>query len=61
MCYAKYVSFIGFLMDSCMYDDILDTKLITDKSYYCNILNYQKYVGQIVCVDKTAFLRPGHI
>ena len=33
MCYAKAVSFIEFLIDFCMYDDIkfLDTLLITDK------------------------------
>ena len=31
MYYAKAVSFIELFMDFCMYDDILDTILITDK------------------------------
>ena len=31
MCYPKSVSFIKFLMDFCIYDDILDTRWITDK------------------------------
>ena len=37
MCYAKSVNFIEFLMYFDIFDDILDTILITDKSYY--ILN----------------------
>ena len=33
MCHPKSVSLIEFLMDFCIYDDILDTLLITNKSY----------------------------
>ena len=42
MCYLKSVSFMEFLMDFCIYDDIVDTRQITDKSYY--ILNSQNQV-----------------
>ena len=42
MSYPKSVSFIEFLMDFCIYDDILDTLWSTDKSYY--ILNSQNQV-----------------
>ena len=42
MCYPKSVSFIEFLMDFCIYDDISDTIRIKDKSYY--ILNSQNQV-----------------
>ena len=42
MCYPKSAGFIEFLMDFCMYDDILDTVRITDKKYY--ILNSQNLV-----------------
>ena len=31
MCYLQSASFIDFLMDFCLYDDILDAILITDK------------------------------
>ena len=37
MCYPKSVSFIEFLMDFCIHDEILDTILSTDKRF--NILN----------------------
>ena len=37
MCYAKSINFIESLMDFSIFDDILDTILIIDKSYY--ILN----------------------
>ena len=37
---------IEFLMEFCIYDDILDTILITDKSYY--ILNSQNQVKSYV-------------
>ena len=33
MSYAQSVSFIEFLMDFCIYDDILDTTRITDKTF----------------------------
>ena len=55
--YPKSVSFIEFLMNFCIYDDILNTMQITDKSYY--ILNSQNEV-KILCVDKTGFPRHGH-
>ena len=45
-------------MDFCTYDDILDTIWITDKK----LLHFQvSKLGQILCVDKTGFPRPGHI
>ena len=56
MYYAKVVSFIELLMDFCMYDDILDTILITDKK----LLHFKlSKLGQILCVDKTGFRWPG--
>ena len=33
MSYAQSASFIEFLMDFCIYDDILDTIQITDKKF----------------------------
>ena len=49
--YLRSVSFIEFLMDFCiLYDDILNTIQITDKSYY--ILNSQ---NQIKCY---MYIRP---
>ena len=39
MCYAKSVGFVGFLIDSYIYDDILHTIWITDTKYY--IVNSQ--------------------
>ena len=45
-------------MDFCIYDDILDAILITDK----NLLHFKlSKLGQIIRVDKTGFLRPSHI
>ena len=45
-------------MDVCIYDDILDTIQITDKK----LLHFKlSKSGQILCVDKTNFPRPGHI
>ena len=59
MCYPKSISFIEFLMDLCMYDDILDAIWITGKkllhfklSKSCQILHV---------LDKTCFPRPNHI
>ena len=58
MCYPKSVNFIEFLMDFCIYGDILDTIQITDKKLLHVKLSKS---GQIVCVDKTCFPRPSHI
>ena len=58
MYYPKSVSFIDFLMDLCMYDDILDAVWITDKK----LLHFKlSKSGQILCIDKTCFPWPGHI
>ena len=58
MCYPKSVNFIEFLRDFCIYDDILDTIQITDKT----LLHFKlSKSGQILHVDKTCFPRPGHI
>ena len=58
MCYPKSVTFIKFLLDFCIYDNILGMIQITGKK-----LLYVKYSksGQILHVDKTCFPRPGHI
>ena len=34
MCNPKSFSFIEFLMDVCIYDNLLDTIRFTDKNYY---------------------------
>ena len=58
MCYPKSFNFIEFLMDFCIYDDMLDTIQIIDKK----LLHYKLLKsGQILHVDKTCFPRPGHI
>ena len=58
MCYPQSVNFIEFLMDFCIYDDIWDTTLITDKK----LLHFKlSKSDQIVHVGKTGFPRPGHI
>ena len=58
MFYSKSVKFIEFLMDFCIYDDILDMIQITDKK----VLHFKlSKSGQILRVDKTCFPRPGHI
>ena len=58
MRYPKSVNFIKFLMDFCMYDDILDTIQLTDKK----LLHFKlSKSGQILRVDKTCFPRPSHI
>ena len=45
-------------MDLCIYDDKLDTILITDKK----LLHFKhSKSGQILRVDKTGFPRPSHI
>ena len=58
MCYPKSVSFIEFLMDLCICDDIVDTIQITDKTLLHVKLSKS---GQVLRVDKTCFPRPGHI
>ena len=57
ICYPKSVSFIKCLMDVCIYGDILDTILITDKMLVHFKLSKS---GQILRVDKTGFPRPSH-
>ena len=58
MCYPKSVNFIEFLMDFCIYDDILGTIMVIDK----RLLHFKlSKSGQILRVDKTYFPRPGHI
>ena len=57
MCYQKSVNFIEFLIDFCIYDDILEIE-ITDKTLLHVKLSKS---GQILHVDKTCFPRPGHI
>ena len=58
MCYPKSINFIVFLVDFCIYDDILDMIQITDKK----VLHFKLLkLGQILNVDKTCFPRPGHI
>ena len=58
ICYPKSVSFIEFLMDVCIYDDILDAIWIADKK----LLHFKlSKSGQILHVDKTSFPRPDHI
>ena len=58
MCYLESVNFIEFLMDFCIYNDILDTMQITNKM----LLHFKlQKSGQILLVDKTCFPRPGHI
>ena len=57
-CYPKSVSFIDFLMDLCIYDDILDVIWITAKK----LLHFKlSKSGQILRIDKTCFPRPSHI
>ena len=57
MCYPESVNFIEFLMEFCIYDDLLDTIQITDKK----LLHFKlSKSGQILHVDKTCFPRPGH-
>ena len=56
--YPESVSFIEFLMDLCIYDDILDAIWIADKK----LLHFKlSNSGQIIRVDKTCFPRPDHI
>ena len=57
MSYPESINFIEFLMDFCIYDDILRTIQVTDKK----LLHFKlSKSGQILRVDKTCFPRPGH-
>ena len=57
VCYLKSVNYIEFLMDLCIYDDILDALWLTDKK----LLHFKlSKSGQILHIDKTCFPRPGH-
>ena len=56
--YPNSISFIEFLRILCIYDE-LHVKIL-----FCHdeILHFKdRNVGQILHVDKTCFLRPGHI
>ena len=58
VCYPNSVSFIEFLMDLCICDNILDGIWIIDKT----LLHFKLLKsGQILCVDKTCFPRASHI
>ena len=55
VCYAHSVSFIEFLMDFCICDDIFNLIWITDKM----LLHFKlSKSGQTLCVDKTCFPGP---
>ena len=58
MRYPQSVTFIAFLMDFYIYDDILDMIQITDKK----LLHFKlSKSGQFLHVNKTCFPRPSHI
>ena len=58
MCYLKSVSFIEFLMDLRIRNDIVDALWITDKK----LLHFKLLkLDQILNLDKTGFPRPSHI
>ena len=58
VCYPNSVSFIEFLRILCMYDEICVKMLCSqDEIWHFKDRN----LGQILHVDKTCFLRPGHI
>ena len=57
VCYPNSVSFIEFLRILCIYDELCV------KILFCQdeILHFKdRNLGQILRVDKTCFLRPGH-
>ena len=57
MCYPKSLNFIEFLMDFCIYDNILDMIRITDKK----LLHFKlSKSGKILRAHKTCFPRPSH-
>ena len=58
VCYPNSVSFIEFFRILCIYDELCL------KILFCSdeILHFKdRNLGQILRVDKTCFLRPGHI
>ena len=58
MRYPTSVSFIEFLMDFWIHDEIVDTIRITDKK----LLHFElSKSGQILHVDKIGFPKPSHI
>ena len=58
MGYPKSVTFIAFLMDSCIYVNILDTMRITNKK----LLHFKLTKShQILHVGKTGSPRPSYI
>ena len=56
VCYPNSVNFLGF----CVYIKKFVLKCYVAKMRYC-ILKTKQNLGQILRVDKTCFLRPGHI
>ena len=58
MCYPTLVNFIEFLIDFCIYDDIVDMIQVIVKELLHVKLSQS---GQILHADKTCFPRPGHI
>ena len=58
VCYSISVSCIAFLRNLCIYDEICAEMLCC----HDEILHLKdRNLGQILHVDKTCFLRPGHI
>ena len=56
--YPISVSFIEFLRIVCIYDEI-SVGILCNKNELLNLKDQN--LGQILSVDKTCFLRPGHI
>ena len=58
-CYvlSQICGFIEFLMNLCIYDDILDALWITDKKLHFKLSKS----GQILCVDKIGLPSPGQM
>ena len=56
--YLNAVSFIEFLKRFCIYDEIC-VGILCNKNELQNLKD--RNLGQILSVDKTCFLRPGHI
>ena len=58
VCYLNSVRFIKFLRIFCMYDEIC-VKIVCFQN---ELLHFEDWnFGQFLRVDKTCFLRPGHI
>ena len=59
MCHSQSVCFIKFPIEFSMLDK---SCVIIQSSYYQKLLQFERSeLGQILSVDKTCFLRPGHI